>query len=333
MNPQFVQIPCVKCGATVWISPAAGVGYCPSCHTPNSMPAGGAPQAAAPAPQGQAAFAATMVAPSGGAQGYGQPQGQQQWGQQAQQPQQQQWGQQPAAQQPQQPAAQQPAAQYPQAGQAAAPQQAMMHPMAFRQQKKPPVGLIIGGVLLAIVGSVGFTVLKGFIFKKPGHAVVKDIGITDAKKADLDKIITGTKTLAQKWRANAQFFSVTANGVNPDGTIDLTDGNVVVKYISPGNKKDAMKEFSFNGEDIVYDKIWDMQRAWNDDDVTPVPECTAAKLTKALKKEGWKSGKGQMIINPEDTDRPAWHVNVSGASIADFFDLETCEKLKVDFSK
>lgn len=321
MNPQFVQIPCVKCGATVWISPAAGVGYCPSCHTPNSMPAGGAPQAQAAAPQGQAAFAATMVAPSGGAPGYGQPQGQQQWGQQ---PAQQQWG-----QQAQQPAAQAPAAQAP------AAQQPMVHPMmaGYRQPKRPPMAAIIGVPILAILGSVGWYVVRPMIFKKPGHAKVKDIGITDEKKADLDKIITGTKTIAQKWRANAQFFGVIANGVNPDGTIDLTDGNVVVRYISVGNKKDSVKEFAFNGEDITYETVWDTTRAWEADDVTPIPECSAAKLAKALKKEGWKSGKGQFIIKPEDTDKPAWHVNVSGASIADFFDLETCDKLKVDFSK
>ncbi|MEO7094046.1 MAG: hypothetical protein ABI175_12405 [Polyangiales bacterium] len=284
MNPQFVQIPCVKCGATVWISPAAGVGYCPSCHTPNNMPAGGAPQA----------------------QPYGQPG--------VQQPMQQPMGQgQPAPQ--------------------VAP--VAMSPMAFRQPKKPPMGLIIGGVLLAIVGSVGFSLFKSFIFKKPGHASAKDIGISDPKKADLDQIIAGTKTLAQKWRGNAQFFAVTANGVNPDGTVDLTDGNVIVKYISVGNKVDSTKEFILNGDDVTYDKVWDTTRAWVADDVTPLPECTAGKLAKALKKEeGWKSGKGQFIIDPEDTDRPAWHVNISGgAKVTDFFDLETCEKLKVDFAK
>lgn len=276
MNPQFVQIPCVKCRATVWISPAAGVGYCPACHTPNSMPAGGAPQA----------------------QPYGQP------GQAAQ----------PMPQ-------------------GAAPQAAPqgMQAMAFRQPKKPPVAAILGGVVLLVVGSIGFTVLKGFIFKKPGHASAKDIGISDTKKADLDQIIAGTKTLAKKWRANAEFFGVNANGVNPDGTVDLTDGNVTVKFISVGNRVDSMKEFNLNDDAVTYDKVWDTERAWTSDDVTPAPECTAGKLAKALKKGGWKSGKGQFIIDPESTDRPAWHVNISSASVADFFDLESCDKLKMEF--
>ena len=48
MQSQFVQIPCMKCGTTVWIAPAAGVGYCPSCHTPNQLPPGAAQGAGAP---------------------------------------------------------------------------------------------------------------------------------------------------------------------------------------------------------------------------------------------------------------------------------------------
>lgn len=44
-NYGFVQVPCTKCGTTVWISPAAGMGICPSCHTQNNLPQGAAPQA------------------------------------------------------------------------------------------------------------------------------------------------------------------------------------------------------------------------------------------------------------------------------------------------
>jgi len=46
----FVQQPCNKCGTIVWISPMAGVGYCPSCHAPNQIaPGGAAAQGSAPA--------------------------------------------------------------------------------------------------------------------------------------------------------------------------------------------------------------------------------------------------------------------------------------------
>ncbi|MFT3764683.1 MAG: hypothetical protein QM820_04075 [Minicystis sp.] len=49
----FVQVPCVKCGATVWISPATGMGFCPSCQTQNQLPPGAA--AGTPAPGGYGA--------------------------------------------------------------------------------------------------------------------------------------------------------------------------------------------------------------------------------------------------------------------------------------
>ncbi len=45
MNNGYVQVPCARCGTTVWIAPQAGVGYCPSCQAPNQLP-GAAPGAA-----------------------------------------------------------------------------------------------------------------------------------------------------------------------------------------------------------------------------------------------------------------------------------------------
>ncbi len=76
MQSQFVQIPCVKCGTIVWIAPAAGVGYCPSCHTPNQLPPGaamgGAPMGGMPpgvaqqAPPGMAGQAAPQQYSGGG---------------------------------------------------------------------------------------------------------------------------------------------------------------------------------------------------------------------------------------------------------------------------
>ncbi len=59
-NFGYVQLPCTKCGTTVWISPAAGIGVCPSCHTQATLP-GGSPHMAS----GGANVAAAMSAGSG----------------------------------------------------------------------------------------------------------------------------------------------------------------------------------------------------------------------------------------------------------------------------
>ena len=78
MNP-FVQSPCQRCGATVWIPTATGFAYCPQCNPPAQMQPGAA-QAQAPssAQGGQAAIAATvaipqMATPPGGAAAWGAP--------------------------------------------------------------------------------------------------------------------------------------------------------------------------------------------------------------------------------------------------------------------
>src|SRR6185369_14210542 len=80
---QFAQVPCVRCGTVVWISPAAGMGYCPKCQTPNQLPPGGAQAAGPPmggygqpgAPQMGAPGAPQMGGAPGGPPmgGYGQP--------------------------------------------------------------------------------------------------------------------------------------------------------------------------------------------------------------------------------------------------------------------
>ncbi len=61
MNP-FVQSPCQRCGATVWIPTATGMAYCPQCQTPAQLQPGA--QSAAPAQPAQPAIAATMAIPS-----------------------------------------------------------------------------------------------------------------------------------------------------------------------------------------------------------------------------------------------------------------------------
>ena len=66
----FVQQPCSRCGTTVWISPQAGMGICPSCHTQNSLSgaAAAAAGAAGVSPVGGfAAFSPMMIAGAFGA--------------------------------------------------------------------------------------------------------------------------------------------------------------------------------------------------------------------------------------------------------------------------
>ncbi|MGE3672339.1 MAG: hypothetical protein AB7K71_21900, partial [Polyangiaceae bacterium] len=70
-NYGFVQVPCSKCGTTVWISPQAGMGICPSCHTQNNLPQGAAPQAGGGMPGMPNTSAPPMAMPAMGGGGGG----------------------------------------------------------------------------------------------------------------------------------------------------------------------------------------------------------------------------------------------------------------------
>ena len=288
MNPQFVQIPCGKCGTTVWISPAAGVGYCPSCHTPNSIPPGGA-QAQQPSNPG----------------GYAAPQQQQQ-----------------------------PGAPVPYQGAVQAPVGMQGQVVAYSQPKRPPIGLIIGGVLLVGAGSVAFGFLKSYIFKPKGTASVKsDLG-TDPKKADPDKVIEKTKELARKWRPDAEFMGATFQGIKPDGTTDFSDKNAEIDFYSPSRatqssisqRSDAVKKFLINDDRVDYTALWDATNQWAKED--PInPKCTIAKLVKAMGKKGFKSGTALVSFDPKKA--MAWHT-VAGDD-SKWWDLDSCEELKPTF--
>ncbi|MEO7097430.1 MAG: hypothetical protein ABI175_29485 [Polyangiales bacterium] len=207
--------------------------------------------------------------------------------------------------------------------------------MAFQTPKRPPIALIIGGVILAIALSVGFSLFRSFIFKPKGHESAKSMGL-DPKKADPDAMIEKTQTLARKWRPDAEFLAMNITGMNPDGTIDLSAHNVIIEFFSPSRvqassangRTDAVKKFNFNDDDVNYKDVFDATNVWTD--VKPTPhECTVAKVTKIIKKKGFKSGTAQITLDPKVGF--AWHVLASGAKINAWYDLETCEELSPTF--
>ncbi len=272
MNP-FVQSPCTRCGATVWIPTATGMAYCPQCQTPVQMsPGAQAAAPAVPAQPSQPAIAATVAIPSmatppGGPAAWGAPpaavpsQGapqsfggafQQGFGA-PQQPAPPTPAGNPFGGAPQQPsfggAPQQPSfGGAPQFGGApsnpygAAPA-GYASPGGYQQPAYAAPTASKGGMLKVIlpvlgviaVSCIGAIARSGFSnFARPGHRSLSAKNI-DEHAADPDAMIRAAGELARDWRSDAVFSSININGLTTAGTVDLSNSShtVTIEYFSP----------------------------------------------------------------------------------------------------
>jgi hypothetical protein len=125
-----------------------------------------------------------------------------------------------------------------------------------------------------------------------------------------------------------------SGGLQKDGTVDLNSGTVTVTWYSPSRvtsssstaRKDSVKKFVFNGDNVSYAALWGATKPWKGVKPTPVPSCDSKKLAKALKGDDVSVGSGATLsINPNWGF--AWHV-VSGSDNK-WYDLDDCSALKL----
>jgi hypothetical protein len=193
----------------------------------------------------------------------------------------------------------------------------------------------IGGGVLAVVVALGYGALrigKGFM-PKPGIETLASLGI-DKKKGDPDKMIASAASHAKKWKSDAGFWSVNISALGADGTIDLTDKNVVVEYFSPSAvsspissvRDDSIKKFNFIGDDVQFKDVWGVRKQNTPaPSATPIPKCTAKMLAAKLVSLGLlKTGATvQASIDPVFSS-DAWIVQTPSKPMN--FDIATCAK-------
>ncbi|MEZ4220507.1 MAG: hypothetical protein R3B13_06205 [Polyangiaceae bacterium] len=307
--PGFVQQPCSRCGAQVYIAQATGMGICPSCHTQNNLAAApaaqgyGAPGAApgypapgaAPAAQG---YAAPGAAP--GAQGYGMPGAAAGYGM-------------PAGGMPNYAAASGGSSMFKAIGGAAA------------------------AILVAVLGIGGWYV-KSYFFGGGGKGKIGygQLGI-DKSKADGDKMITSVAGLATKWKKDAVWWSVNYQAVRPDGTVILDKG-AVVEYVSPSKvqsaskkvREDSIKKFQFSTVGVDFSKKWNATNQWKNVISPPTPQCSIKQLAGQLAKQGLTGEKTVRITyDPQfqNVNVPTWHVIGTDPKIDAYYSHVDCSEV------
>jgi hypothetical protein len=198
---------------------------------------------------------------------------------------------------------------------------------------------IIGGAILAVVVAVVAGGAKLFfknLGKDPGRESLSSLAISP-KKGDPDKMIAAASAYAKKWRSDAVFRSITISALGADGTIDLTDKNVVVEYFSPGGvsslvksvRDDSIKKYNFIGDNMMWDTklIWGPTKQLSPPPpATPIPGCTAKMLAAAAVKAGALKQGGTVQASLDPNFSMSWIVQAPSGPM--HFDASTCAPRK-----
>jgi len=206
--------------------------------------------------------------------------------------------------------------------------------------------LVIGGVVLAQnvfgidIPIIGRFVGGGGSGKAKAKRELDKMGV-EYEAANPNDIIKGMQKRAKKWRKEAEFYSVSINGLKSDGTIDFSSDNstMVVEFFSPklvGSTSKSKREKSIRKYVInkynVDEQIWGVKKRYTDVPGTPIPECQLTDVGKLLEDRGMKGKKTASVsLDPGfafATDGLSFNINVQSPKLHLYVDIDSCEVIK-----
>ncbi len=205
--------------------------------------------------------------------------------------------------------------------------------------------LVIGGGALAQgVFGIEIPIIGRYIGGSGGSGNAKraldKIGV-DYEAANPNDIIKGMRKRAKKWRKEAEFYSVSINGLKSDGTIDFSKDNstMVVEFFSPklvgstskSKREKSIRKFVINKYKVA-EQVWGVKKRYPDVPGTPIPECQLEEVGKLLKERGMKGKKTATVsLDPGfafATDGLSFNINVTSPKLHLFVDIDSCEVIK-----
>jgi hypothetical protein len=196
----------------------------------------------------------------------------------------------------------------------------------------------VGTVLLIIIVVIFKVVVRGGVKAATGggsmRESISDLGI-DKKKADPDKMIAAARAFAIKWKSDSAFYGVNIQKLRADGTVDLTDSNVVVEYFSPAAvsspsvtiRNDSIKDFNFNDDTMSYAQQIGVNKRYDPPPrATNIAGCTVKTLTAKLVQVGILKTGGSVHAQIDRNFSDDWLVQTPSGPR--HFDLGTCAEKK-----
>ena len=197
------------------------------------------------------------------------------------------------------------------------------------------VAQTVFGIEIPVIGK-----LLGGGGNPSSKSALKKDGI-NYEAANPNDIIEAMGKRARKWRKDAEFYSVTINGMKTDGTLDFSGDKAIitVEYFSPelvgssssSKRKDSIRKYVINKYNLK-EEVWGVKKAFPDVPGTPVPKCQLSKVGKTLKDKGMTDKSSATIsLDPGfafATDGLSFNVNVSNPKLHMFLDIDSCDIIK-----
>jgi hypothetical protein len=207
------------------------------------------------------------------------------------------------------------------------------------------MAVVIGGVVLAQnVFGIEIPIIGRFIGGRGGGGSAKreldKIGV-EYEAANPNDIIKGLKKRAKRWRKEAEFYSVSINGLKSDGTLDFSTGKatMVVEFFSPklvgstskSNRKKSIRKYVINKYKVT-EQVWGVKKRYPDVPGTPIPECQLTEVGELLEERGMKGKKTASVsLDPGfafATDGLSFNINVTSPKLHLFVNIDSCEVIK-----
>ncbi len=160
-------------------------------------------------------------------------------------------------------------------------------------------------------------------------------------KLDADGLVARVKRHARRWKFDAAWWSMDLRRVRSDATIDVTRlGTASLVFVSPSRvqstdpqrRQDAMRRYVFGREAIAVSARIGVRQRWKSIYVPPRPECTIARLVRALRVRGLTpahtidvSFDPRWAYGTEAPSELSWRVRSQLRALNGWFSMASCQ--------
>ena len=199
------------------------------------------------------------------------------------------------------------------------------------------IGTVVAAIAVAIIGVVGMTLKNKIGGAKAGkHTISYNRLGLDKNKANVDDVIDSLGGYAAKWKKDASWLAVNFHHVRPDGTVDLTKGSAVVKFVSPSRvrskaksvRKDSIKEYSFGAAGARSNKIIGARKPWEDFEAFSLPGCKVSNVVATMNERGFDSGTVRITFSPSSNVGWNWKVFSKNKELDGYYAMSDCSYSK-----